>query len=119
MYKNIGEKIKTVAVIVMVLTILSAAANMLMTFDSGSDEEEIISIVVFVLSPLLGWLASVTLYGFGELICKATAIERNTRGEITVSETQNKLQQERQETLENLRAQGLISEEEYLQVLNK
>ena len=119
MYKNIGEKIKVLAAVVFVLTIIGAAGNMLVTFDSGSDEMEIVGIVLFVLSPLIGWVASLPLYGFGELIVKATAIERNTRGEITVSETQNKIQQERQEKLEALRAQGLITEEEYLQSLNK
>ena len=86
------------------------------------------SAVAVVLSWLLVWISLLPFYGFGELIDKAAGIEENTRGtspvvaaavaEAPMSATQAKTVSDRVEKLEQLRTQGLITEEEYLQALN-
>ena len=60
----------------------------------------------------------VTLW-FGELIAKTCDIANNTRGEVKKSIAQTKVDLSRIEVLENLRAQGLISEAEYQQAISK
>ncbi len=82
-YKNIGKKIKILAVICfIILLILGLFASIyLLWFFLKSNNR--IGIVVlawsFVAYPTLAWISTFILYGYGELIDKATQIEENTR----------------------------------------
>jgi hypothetical protein len=59
------------------------------------------------------------IYGFAELLETSREIARNTRGAIKKSETQARLDEERIERAEKLRAKGLITEDEYRQAIYK
>ena len=65
MYNNIGNKIKTLAQIVaFVEIILSVIIGLVLLF------QEIIGfgLIILIFGPLIAWISSWLLYGFGELI---------------------------------------------------
>ena len=82
MYHNIGEKIKRLAkAIFIVETIASMLGGIVL-----SATNVFIGLSLMVTGPLSGWISSLLIYGFGELIDISRAIEQNTRkGEIIES----------------------------------
>ena len=118
MYDNIGGKIKGLA---KASFIVAAIAEVLTGIVLMATDEDMIlyGLLVMVVGPIIAWVSSWFLYGFGELIDKACDIERNTRGGERKSEAQAKIDSERINKIENLRSQGLITEEEYLQAISK
>ena len=144
MYENIGEKIKFVAKAIFALGSIGTfiLGIVLMAADTsvakGSKLDTIyltVGILLVILGPVFSWLASVPIYGFGELIDKATAIEHNTRGGAPINQAttteqntrsneittvaQHNENAERIRRIEKLRSQGLITEEEYNQTISK
>lgn len=118
MYDNIGGKIKGLAKAVFIVETIAAAITGIALM--ASDEDLIPSgLLVMVLCPLVAWVSSWLLYGFGELIEKTCDIARNTHGGVRKSEAQSKVDYERVIKLEKLRSQGLITEEEYQQAISK
>ena len=117
MYSNIGRKIKGLATVIF---IFEALVSVITGFYLMSLDEEIIlvGLLVLVVGSVAGWVSSWMLYGFGELIDKVSGIERNTRGGDRKSETQTYAGNERIRKIQMLRAQGLISEEEYQQAIS-
>ena len=118
MYNNIGSKIKTLAIILFVISVILGVV--LAVHFLSLDDDAILCFYAFlsvVGGVIIGWVSSMFLYGFGELIDKTTEIARNTRGSVPVSEMQQRVVDERIQKLEKLRAQGLITEEEYQQAL--
>ena len=118
MYDNIGGKIKGLAkatfIIEAIAVVITGIALM------ASDEDMIpIGLLVMVVGPIVAWVSSWLLYGFGELVDKACDIERNTRSGERKSEAQTKVDEERISKIEKLRSQGLITEEEYKQAISK
>ena len=118
MYDNIGGKIKGLAkasfIVAAIAEVITGIALM------AADEDLILyGLLVLVVGPIVAWVSSWLLYGFGELIDKASDIERNTRGGKRKSEAQSKVDSERISKIEKLRSQGLITEEEYQQTLSK
>ena len=90
MYDNIGGKIKGLAKIVFIVEAIAAAITGIALM--ASDEDRIlIGLLVMVVGPLVAWVSSWLLYGFGELIDKTCDIERNTRGDERKSEEQSKV----------------------------
>lgn len=118
MYDNIGGKIKGLAkAIFIVLTIAAVIAGIALM---ASDEDMIpIGLLIMLGGPLVTWVSSWLLYGFGELIDKTCDIARNTHGGEKKSEAQSKVDYERVGKIERLRSQGLINEEEYQQAISK
>ncbi len=122
MYDNIGGKIKGAATAVF---ILGAIAGVISGFAIIGSDDDLLSIglIITIGVPLLAYIFSWLLYGFGELIEKTCAIERNMRGESdgssgnTNSKPQAKGDSEKLKQLEALRSQGLITEEEYRQAI--
>ena len=112
MYGNIGKKIKCLAI---AMFIAEAVTLVIWGMVLIAIDEYLIAIGLLMVffGPLVAWISTWLLYAFGELVDKATAIERNTRKTENKSQTQAKIDYERINRLENLRAQGLISEEEY------
>lgn len=118
MYDNIGGKIKGLAkasfIVAAIAEVITGIALM------AADEDLILyGLLVMVVGPIVAWVSSWLLYGFGELIDKASDIERNTRGGERKSEAQAKVDSERVNKIEKLRSQGLITEEEYQQAISK
>ena len=118
MYDNIGGKIKGFA---KVSFIVAAIAEVITGIALMAADEDLIlyGLLVMVVGPIVAWVSSWLLYGFGELIDKASDIERNTRGGERKSEAQSKVDSERISKIEKLRSQGLITEEEYQAAISK
>lgn len=64
MFSNIGDKIKGLAVTVCVIGIMASA---LLAYNAKD-------LVIFAVGCVISWASTFVLYGFGELICRATAI---------------------------------------------
>lgn len=121
MYDNIGGKIKGLAMVTFMLEMIAAIIIGLIIIIQGIDYEENmipIGFLIMVVGPLVAWISSWLLYGFGELIAKTCEIERNTRGGERKSEAQAKLDSDRISKIERLRSQGLITEEEYKKAIS-
>ena len=118
MYNNIGGKIKGLAKASFIVAAIAAVITGIALM--ATDEDLILyGLLVMVVGPIVAWVSSWLLYGFGELIDKASDIERNTRGGERKSEAQSKVDSERINKIEKLRSQGLITEEEYQQAISK
>ena len=117
MYDNIGGKIKGLAkwgcIIGSIIMAISGIVFM-------TQDEDFIpaGILLLILGPVICWINSWILYGFGELIEKTSNIERAMSGNEK-SQVQANSDSKRRESLEKLRADGWISEEEYLKRLGK
>lgn len=115
MYDNIGGKIKGLAKAVFIVEAIAAVITGFLLMTSVIP----IGLLVMVVGPLVAWVSSWLLYGFGELIDKTCDIARNTHGGERKSEAQSKVDYERVSKIERLRSQGLITEEEYQQAISK
>lgn len=78
MYDNIGKKIKGLAKAIFIteaiISIILGAALIIM-----DDDLMLYGIISIFVGPLVAWVSSWLLYGYGELIDKTCDIERNTR----------------------------------------
>lgn len=116
MYDNIGGKIKKLATVIFaVLAVITIIVGGVI----GMNGADFLGMAVMVAGPILAWISSFVLYGFGELVDKTSEIARNIGDNAGKSETQTKIDSERKNELENLRAQGLITEEEYKEAVSK
>ena len=77
MFDNIGAKIKKLAEIITIGGIIVSVVTGMMIGSTISGSGR--GIVIALLGSLGSWISSFLLYGFGELIEKVTAIEKNTR----------------------------------------
>ena len=117
MYDNIGKKIKVLAKAVFIVEAICAIIGGIITLIT--DEDLILfGILLLFLGPLVAWVSSWLLYGFGELIDKVGDIELNTHG-MAKNSAQPKLSAERIDTLNRLLSKGLITEEEYQKTIQK
>lgn len=116
MFDNVGSKIKGLASFFCWGGIIASIIGGIILI--GLDEDLIFAgIAVIVIGSLLSWISSFVLYGFGELVANS-AIIAGKEGKIVVGgqsgntvAPQNK--SEKITALNNLKARGLISEEEY------
>lgn len=78
MYYNIGGKLKGLAIVMFVCGFIASIfmGISLMVMD---DSLILLGILLIVLGAFVSWISSLALYGFGEIIQKLTAIEKNTR----------------------------------------
>jgi len=121
LYQNIGEKIKSMAKAVFVLgTLASIIMGIIIIGEEVFEYDAAFGVIMLIVGPIIAWVSSWITYGFGELIEKASSIDRkmNSNGNAK-SETQTKIDNERIVKLERLRSQGLITEEEYQTALSK
>lgn len=122
MYNDIGKKIKKLTKIV---TVLFIVISFIMGFIMAIRGSLLFLVFIFAV-PILLYLSSFVMYGFGELIDKVCDIERNTRDDTYESTPQVKKenedikqQDEKIKKLDELRAEGLISEKEYRDEISK
>lgn len=118
MYNRIGGKIKGLAKAIFIVEAIAAVITGIafMVADEGPIGY---GLLIMLLGPVIAWISSWLLYGFGELIDKACDIELNTRGGEPKSEALARLDKERIYKIERLRLQGLITEEEYQKAISK
>ena len=94
MFDNIGGKIKTLAKVICWISIIASVILAIIIFVSAEDayneETNIMLGFVFLIGGILSsWLGSFFIYGFGELIEKATEIEKNTREKVCTEMPKN------------------------------
>ena len=75
LYENIGGKIKSFAKASFVVEAIGAIITGLVLL---VDTEEVIYLLVLLGGPIVAWVSSWLLYGFGEIIDRLCAIDRNT-----------------------------------------
>lgn len=79
MFSNIGGKIKTLSkVIFAICAVVSFIAGLVLIMN-GDEETIAIGFIVMIVGPLVSWVSSFFMYGFGELIEAVCDIEYNTR----------------------------------------
>ena len=92
MYDNISGKIKGLAKgIFIFLSVVSVIVGL--TLMCISEDLILYGLLCAVLGSLFSWVSSWVLYGFGELIEKVSAIEKNTRGTTTSAPVERKLEE--------------------------
>lgn len=114
MFDNVGSKIKGLASFFCWGGIIASIIGGIILI--GLDEDLIfVGIAVIVIGSLLSWISSFVLYGFGELVANS-AIIAGKRADDSVQHPNTVAPQDKSEkitALNNLKARGLISEEEY------
>lgn len=118
MYNNIGGKIKGLAVAAFIFNLIVPIIACI-AISSIDDEFIPIGIIVLIVGFFFAWVSTWLLYGYGELIEKTCAIERNTRGSLPKSEIQAKNDNLRENKINELRAKGLITVSEYEKMISK
>lgn len=102
MFDNIGGKIKGLAVLVCSFGIIASVLyGIILLSDAYYDIEKIIGCLFIFVGPLLAWLSSCGIYGFGELIEKTCGIHDMLQAKFFV-----KVQNSNGEN-------GFVSEEHY------
>lgn len=142
MFENIGRKIKGLTKIICWVGIIASVVAAIAMMSMGDDILLVIGIIMLVVGPIMSWVSSFIMYGFGELVDRTTSVEQilsggqpmssgsypTSSGSRPTSEGSrplrpmvdpSKFEQDRKEQLEKLRSQGLISEDEYRQAISK
>ena len=131
MFTNIGRKIKTLASVICWVGIIISAIGFIVMLILGIDDYDGLliglSFAVLIVGGLGSWIGSFILYGYGELIDRMTSIDEKISGKdkqvgvkrveekpLINSEIEQKLAK-----LEELRKDGLITEEEYNKTYQK
>ena len=116
MYDNIGKKIKSLAKWTFIVEAIAAIITGISLL--VADEDLILAgLLTFFCGPIVAWVSSWLLYGFGEIIDKLCDIEFNTRSSARKSPVKTTQDRERINKLDKLLSQGLITEEEYQKAL--
>jgi hypothetical protein len=123
MYNNIGGKIKGLAKAFFIVEAIACVICAFVLIANGVDYHEELAVYGFLMlifGPIVAWVSSWLLYGFGELIDKACEIADNTRkGDAVKPQAQTGIDDAKKKELDDLLAQGLITEEEYQLILSK
>ena len=133
MFENVGKKIKDIAKILFVLETIGAVVCAIVFI--CIDEELALFALCLPVVVVFAWIFSLLLYCYGDMAEKLEKIEQNTReyefvsdeiiskaqAKINADEERNKarIKSKRIRTLEDLRSRGLITEEEYVQVVSR
>ncbi len=115
MFDNIGKKIKTLSQVTSWIGIIASVILGIIIMIIGESYFNLIGFLILIFGSLFSWINSFLTYGFGQLIENSDRIastkDSNTREVFeTLSNTSDKIF-----TLNKLKSQGLITEEEYNQ----
>ena len=77
-FENIGRKIKTLAVVTTITGIVISFIYGLLYIKNNSAS---MGLLIIILGCIISWISAFFIYGFGELIDKATEIAENTKKE--------------------------------------
>lgn len=126
MFQNIGKKIKTLAVVVCWIGIAGSVIGGIVMCAVGADSSGGdlligLGLPLIFLGPLLSWIGSFVLYGYGDMITRIRRIERKLYGQENEEEEKSDSagKDDRLAKLQSLREQNLISEEEYWNAVSK
>jgi len=118
LYNNIGKKIKWLAKLIFIAeSVISVIAGLCLII-FGYDMV-LLALTVLLICPLLAFVSSWLLYGFGEIIEKLTSLERNMCGSNSNYEEPKSYEYyKRVNEVDRLYSQGLINEQEYRRVID-
>ena len=120
MYENIGGKIKTLAKVICWIEIIACVVGGIVLCCIGSqsyDSVVLSGVALMLLGPLFSWVGSFLLYGYGDMISRVQSIEEKLNGSDGSNREPEK--DSRIAELEDLKRQGLISEEEFQNAIGK
>ena len=79
-YDNIGGKIKGLAKAAFIVEAIAAVLSGLVMF-AEDDDMFLIALLVAIVGPIVAWVGSWLLYGFGQLIENSDTLVKNTTKE--------------------------------------
>lgn len=115
MFDKIGNKIKGLAI---TLFVIMALAFVIIGIAIIGDKL-IVGLLCLLGGPILSWITSWILYGFGELISKVTNIENEICGNKRNSNRVSPVIDSRTKDIMELHAKGLLTDEEYERAMAK
>lgn len=114
MFDNIGSKIKTLAQVVCWLGIIASFLVGIILIVQDEDTA-LIGFLVLVLGSLFSWIGSFMTYGFGQLIENSDILVAEKNGNKTENTRPIETINDKIDTLNKWKEQGLITEQEYNQ----
>ena len=103
MYDNIGEKIKSLAKSTFIVEAIAAVIAGLVLLSYG----EWWGVLILLCGPIVAWVSSWLLYGFGELIDKICDIEQNTRGGESKTKIKETIEKAKKEAMEKAEKEAM------------
>ncbi len=80
MFENVGQKIKTIAKFIWIVGAIYAAYCFFVFWDEGEPFEAVVNLI---LTPIVSFVVSMCMYGFGELVERAER-ENETSEQIAI-----------------------------------
>ena len=119
-YENIGDKIKGLAQMSFVVEAIAAViTGIALMF---SDEDLILyGLLVVIMGPIIAWVSSWLLYGFGQLIENSDIIveeynRKNEKHEKVVEKNKERKQEQRKKAIKATIVNPEISEDEFVDI---
>ena len=120
MFDNIGDKIKGLAQMVFVVEAIAAVITGIALM--ASDEDLILyGLLVLIAGPIIAWVSSWLLYGFGQLIENSDIIaeeynRKNEKHEKVVQKNNEKKQAQRKKQIKANMENPNFDEDEYIDI---
>ena len=117
-YENIGNKIKGLAQMAFVVEAIVAVITGIALM--ASDEDLILyGLLVLIAGPIIAWVSSWLLYGFGQLIENSDIIaeEYNRKNEKVIAKNNERKQEQRKKAIKATMANPEISEDEFVDIV--
>ncbi len=115
MFDNIGGKIKAFAQVVCLIGIIASVICGIIMMAIGEAGFTLVGFLIMILGPLFSWIGSFMTYGFGQLIENTdTLVTEKTNNTTQPSKAIGTIN-DKINTLNKWKEQGLITEEEYNQ----
>lgn len=121
MYKNIGEKIKGLAKVTCIVEAIAAVITGMVLMTEG-DELALIGFLVIICGPVVAWISSFLLYGFGQLVANSDIIaeqyKRTNRTYEKIEAKNNDRKQERQrKEIKAMISNPNVADDEFIDVV--
>ena len=119
-YENIGDKIKGLAQMVFVVEAIAAVITGIALM--ATDEDLILyGLLVLIVGPIIAWVSSWLLYGFGQLIENSDIIaeeynRKNEKHEKVVEKNKERKQEQRKKAIKATIVNPEISEDEFIDI---
>ena len=119
-YENIGNKIKGLAQMAFVVEAIAAVITGIALM--ATDEDLILyGLLVLIVGPIIAWVSSWLLYGFGQLIENSDIIaeeynRKNEKHEKVVEKNNERKQEQRKKAIKATIVNPEISEDEFIDI---
>ena len=119
-YENIGDKIKGLAQMVFVVEAIAAVITGIALM--ATDEDLILyGLLVLIVGPIIAWVSSWLLYGFGQLVENSDIIaaeynRKNEKHEKVVEKNKERKQEQHKKAIKATIVNPEISEDEFIDI---